>query len=312
MLENFPYWRRRAGADHAWLTTSDRGGCHIRGVAELDAAIAITHYVRKTPPEPCGDPVRDIAFPPLLPDNVTALLLAASGTPTSARTLSFFFAGKVPEHDKVDERRDALLLRHAYSEGARQLAWKHLRSTPHFRIVLRSKTYAHDYLDARVCLAALGQGWGIRFLWALAAGCIPLLPSSKVSFTFESSLNFSHFSFPHYPASALPELPAFLRRAGHERLAALQASLRVHTPLFLWPPHGIAHRMMLRELCQRAPAILISPERLAQCATLLPAAEQFPALRAIRHPDPPPLVPRSISRGRGPESRQGQPTAHKY
>jgi hypothetical protein len=134
----------------------------------------------------------------------------------------------------------------------------------------------------------------------------------QVSFTFESSLNFSHFSFPHYPASALPELPAFLRRAGHERLAALQASLRVHTPLFLWPPHGIAHRMMLRELCQRAPAILISPERLAQCATLLPAAEQFPALRAIRHPDPPPLVPRSISRGRGPESRQGQPTAHKY
>jgi hypothetical protein len=64
-------------------------------VAELDAAIAITHYVRKTPPEPCGDPVRDIAFPPLLPDNVTALLLAASGTPTSARTLSFFFAVSV-------------------------------------------------------------------------------------------------------------------------------------------------------------------------------------------------------------------------
>ena len=197
-----------------------------------------------------------------------------------------FFAGKVPNHLEVDKLSDKRLSHEPYSEGARQLAWKHLRNQPNNKIVLSSKTYLRDYTESKICLAALGQGWGIRLIWSLAAGCIPLLPTSEVQYTFGGALNYSKFAFPNVPSRSFAQA-GYLKGlvgggGGEKRLSDLQESLYKHLPLFLYPPHGIAHRMVVRELCVRAPRMQhVGREgsgRRAECDRLIGSTSVFPAL----------------------------------
>ena len=198
-----------------------------------------------------------------------------------------FFAGKVPNHLEVDKLSDKRLSHEPYSEGARQLAWKHLRNQPNTKIVLSSKTYLRDYTESKTCLAALGQGWGIRLIWSLAAGCIPLLPTSEVQYTFGGALNYSKFALPNVPSRSFAQ-PGYLKGlvvgggGGEKRLSDLQESLYKHLPLFLYPPHGIAHRMVVRELCVRAPSMQMvggrEGRRRAECDRLIGSTSAFPAL----------------------------------
>ena len=106
-----------------------------------------------------------------------------------------------------------------------------------------------------MCLAALGQGWGIRFIWSVAANCIPLLPESRlgVSYYFEGALNWTVFALPRVPLHTFPQMPAFLESVGDNALALKHESLRHHRRLFLWnrAQGGLAFEMTMRELCIR-------------------------------------------------------------
>lgn len=245
--------------------------------------------------EPCGSRSRDIAIPPLLPHKTSEWLLNHSQMVIAGRSTRFFFAGKVPEADAIaaGNRSDSRLLAHPYSEGARQMAWKYLRMVQGYKIVQRSSRYAEDFTDSQVCLAALGQGWGIRFLWAVAAGCVPLMPSSPTAYFFSGDLNFSLFSLAHVPTASLNEhFPRRLEGAlASGRLQALQDALVIHRRLFLWPPHGLAHHMVLRLLCRRVilsgtaesrsrpgESGMLESTTLASCDALLPGAARFAAL----------------------------------
>ena len=271
---------------------------------------------------PCGDSTLDVPFPPLLPPHIVSKLLSGGRSrPIAKRTtykglthihcnaaltplvcfvcalcslagsIEMFFAGKVPNHLEVDKLSDKRLSHEPYAEVPGSGVEATTESAEQHTIVLSSKTYLRDYTledlpQGKICLAALGQGWGIRLIWSLAAGCIPLLPTSEVQYTFGGALNYSKFAFPNVQSRSLGQ-PGYLKGlvggggGGEKRLSDLQESLYKHLPLFLYPPHGIAHRMVLR-LCVRAPRMQhVGREgsgRRAECDRLIGSTSAFPAL----------------------------------
>ena len=56
---------------------------------------------------------------------------------------------ETPGFDRID---DAQLGREAYSEGVRQLVWKHARRAPGFRVVSRSESYLTDWSESQARL----------------------------------------------------------------------------------------------------------------------------------------------------------------
>ena len=88
-------------------------------------------------------------------------------------------------------------------------------------------------------------GWGVRLLWAIGGGCVPLLASSEVASWFDDALDYSSFSLRGVPKEQLPSLPAHLAALGTARLEALQRELLRHRPLFLWGEAGHAYDVTL-------------------------------------------------------------------
>lgn len=233
----------------------------------------------------CGSRLKDVPAPPHLPAVGSSRFLTSGLRPASRRSITFFFAGNVPDSTLpgFDARSDADLSAEAYSEGVRQLVWKHLRSTNGFRVVPRSASYTDDWADAKVCLAPMGVGWGIRLLWAVAAGCVPLIASSQVAPWFDRALPWDQMSILGVPKPALRFLPTTLAATPDAALEQKQRMLWRFRKLLLWPSAGgLAYDVTLHEVCLRAAAL--ARRRGAawgwDCAPLLPpsAVEEFPEL----------------------------------
>ena len=131
----------------------------------------------------------------------------------------------------------------------------------------RSASYASDWAETQFCLAPLGVGWGVRLLWAIEAGCLPVLAASAVAPWFEDALDYDSFALQGLPKAALPHLPALLEAIPAARRGSLQASLWRHRALLLWRgPRAYAYNVTMHELCLRArrrrPTV--------DCAALLP------------------------------------------
>lgn len=288
-----PWWHRRRGTDHAWFTTADGGGCNLNTLPRLRRSVIMAHYLKwNTTATGCGVRGKDLALPPAVPGVLEASFLARGAAPLSSRPLRFFFAGNVPDSEQpgFDQIPDAQLGREAYSEGVRQLVWKHARQAPGFRVVSRSASYLTDWSESQVCLAPMGVGWGVRLLWSLGGGCVPLLASSEVAGWFDDALNYSTFSLHALPKETLTRLPSYLQAVGTPRLQALQRGVLRHRRLFLWGAsddtrgHGSAYQVTMQQLCRRATRHRIRSQPAmgytAMCDAQLPAAlaAAFPAL----------------------------------
>lgn len=140
-------WRRYGGADHFWLISGDGGGCDLHRLPALRRSIRVAHYLKlnhsRGRHDTCGDEERDVSLPPEVPAIERPTYLARGTRPMDGRQLTFFFAGNVPDKSLVDTTSDDALGREGYSEGVRQIIWKHHRHrTPAYRIVERSTTCA--------------------------------------------------------------------------------------------------------------------------------------------------------------------------
>lgn len=231
----------------------------------------------------CGSRLKDVPVPPHLPAVGSARFLSSGLRPTRQRRITFFFAGNVPDSGLpgFDVRTDADLGAEAYSEGVRQLVWKHVRSATGFRVVPRSASYADDWSDSKVCLAPMGVGWGIRLLWAVTAGCVPLIVSSRVAPWFDRALPWDQMALLGVPKQDLRRLPATLAAMPDQTLEQKQRALWRYRRLLLWPPAGgLAYHITLYEVCLRAAGL--ARRRGAawgwDCAPLLPpsAVREFP------------------------------------
>ncbi|EOD33628.1 hypothetical protein EMIHUDRAFT_229339 [Emiliania huxleyi CCMP1516] len=210
-----PWWTASGGANHLWWSTADGGGCELNQLRETRHSVAVAHYIKAN--------------------------RSGGYRRTNERC-------GVASKDRTDDD----LGREAYSEGVRQLVWKHLRKADGFKVVARSPSYEDDWADARVCLAPLGIGWGIRLLWSVLAGCVPLLASSEVSPWFDRVLPWEGMALLGVDQRELPRLPALLARLPEETLVQKQKALWHYRRTLLWPPAGIAYNVTLREICVRA------------------------------------------------------------
>jgi len=71
----------------------------------------------------------------------------------------------------------------------------------------------------------MGVGWGIRLLWAVAAGCVPLLVSSEVAPWFDRVLPWESMAIYGVPKTALPALGTSLAALSDETLQQKQEAL---------------------------------------------------------------------------------------
>ena len=267
--ERAHHWRRRRGADHVWLTSADGGGCDMRRLDALDNAIVVAHYLKlNSSSHRCGVAGRDLALPPIVPATADPAFLHRGLSPAASRPRTLFFAGNVPDAHLVDGQSDEALGREAYSEGVRQLVWKHHRAREGFRVVARSSSYVTDWAGSRYCLAPLGVGWGVRLLWAIASGCVPVAAETAVAAWFDDALDFDAFAVRGLPKASLPGLHRTLAAIPPGRLASMQTALLNHRQLFLWGAAGCAYNVTLHELCWRARHRRATVE----CARLLPRA----------------------------------------
>jgi len=287
-------WRRRGGRDHVWWGSGDGAGCdfnHAGQLARLRQSIFVAHYFKfNTTSTSCGDATKDVAVPPHVPAVHSADFLRRGEAAAAARPTLFFFAGNVPESGEpgFDARDDKRLADEAYSEGVRQLVWKHVRRAPGFKVVARSPTYMADWGESKFCLAPQGVGWGVRLLWAVGGGCVPVLASSEVSPWFDDVLPYERFAVVGVPKLALRDLPDRLRAlASSADFGRTRAALLRARPLLLWPPHGFAFNLTMRQLCVRAARIGRGDDgegqadaRESTCDALLPeeAARRLEAL----------------------------------
>jgi len=188
---------------------------------------------------------------------------------TEAARQTFASHGQPTWHSEEEERRQPLLLFFAgnidapppYSEGVRQaLAAAHANS-PGFKIVRQSATYITDFQSAAFCAAPLGEGWGIRLIWAVAYGCIPLLFRSSVRHFWDDVLPYETFSLTVDPKD-IPQLPRILGGVSAARRRALRDGLARYHRYFLWePPYGLAYNLTLAQLCARAAKARLAASR---------------------------------------------------
>ncbi|KAL1519264.1 hypothetical protein AB1Y20_022793 [Prymnesium parvum] len=279
---HFPYWERRRGADHFFWNTGDGGGCDLNKRHSTRHSIGVAHYFKfNSSSSACGLLAKDVSVPPFVPAVHTAAFMEAGSTPTSSRALRFFFAGNVPEADQVASRDDGALAEEAYSEGVRQLVWKHLRRAAGFKVVQRSPSYVQDWSASQFCLAPQGVGWGVRLLWAIGAGCIPVIASSQVSPWFDDIVDYDSFTLQGLPKSSLRELPRVLDAITIKEARAMQKRLLRYRKLFLWPPMGYAYNMTLYQLCVRADRSRPDRESTIERANSIRCAELSPIRRSV-------------------------------
>ena len=298
----FPrFWRRRRGQDHIWFITADGGGCDLNNLAATRDGIILAHYLKlnKTVPgRVCGAVGKDIALPPDVPPVADQSFLTSGLSPIRGRPIQFFFAGNVPDKQLVDTTADEALAREAYSEGARQLVWKYHRTRASFRVVERSPSYAADWARSRFCLAPLGVGWGVRLLWAIEGGCLPVLVSSEVAPYFDDALDYPSLALHGVPKGELPTLHQTLAAVSEPQLERLQTSLLAHRRLFLWRG-GLAYNLTMSELCWRAR----HRKQGVRCDAMLPEEASrlvIPPHRrrgSMRGTDLPDVTPRRAARG---------------
>ena len=286
LAKRFPTsWQRHSGVDHLWLISGDGGGCNLRemmsksklrqiagGAATISNGRILAHYLKLNHSDgSCGMTNRDVPIPPHVPMIERHGYLARGERPARDRTLTFFFAGNVPDKHLVDSMSDSSLALEGYSEGVRQLVWKHHRRRgPAYRIVEHSSTYKSDWSEARFCLAPLGVGWGVRLSWAIAAGCVPILGESQVAPWFGDAVRYPSFSLVGMPKAALPSLHRQLEGMSAETLEQMHEAVIRHRRLFLWSAEagGLAYNVTMHELCWRA--LYRRPK--VSCAALLPPA----------------------------------------
>lgn len=240
-----PWFNRSHGADHVWFISSDHGG--MIAPRKASRGIYMAHYY--TSARLAANP-RHLNPAPYLGLGVTAEAQSTyAGYGTAAwdeanrrRTLTLFFAGNMNLADTSDH----------YSEGVRRRLWLHHANTSGFRIVERSATYVDDYRRSVFCAAPLGEGWGIRLVWSIALGCIPVVFASRVRQPWDDLVEYGDFSV-RVRRDQIPSLPSLLRAIGEPELARLRRGLAVRHRLFLWEqPYGLAYNVSMRELCRRA------------------------------------------------------------
>ncbi|KAG2497881.1 hypothetical protein HYH03_004147 [Edaphochlamys debaryana] len=263
----YPWWRRRGGRDHIWLTAMDEGACYMP-TNVYNASIMLTHWGRTDPEHtsgsaylqddysigpnffknaanfsgwpgqdwrdkikghPCYDPKKDVVIPAFKPPEhfISSPLM---GAPPMVRDILLYFRGDIGAA-RLDR----------YSRGIRQRLFKLAHDndwvTKHSIYIGNGETVVGPYSEhmarSKFCLMAPGDGWSPRAEDAVLHGCVPLVIMDGVDPVWGSLLDWSAFSV-RVQEQALQAVPQILEAIPPARLAAMQRALTKVWHRFAW------------------------------------------------------------------------------
>ncbi|KXZ50759.1 hypothetical protein GPECTOR_15g444 [Gonium pectorale] len=220
----FPWYARRGGRDHIWLTATDEGACCVW--RDVWPGIFLSHWGRTDFPHtpgsqyhadnyghtihhpmhpgdwlpltsqahPCFDPKKDLVIPAF---KRTAHFKQSPflGAKPENRTIFLFFRGDMRLNPGQDpECKYSRCIRQTLYNLTRQQRWGEK-----YGVVLGdTHSIMGDYstmLSKSVfCLVPPGDGWSPRMEDAVLHGCIPVIIMDGVQVVFESILDVPSFS----------------------------------------------------------------------------------------------------------------------
>ncbi|KAK9863982.1 hypothetical protein WJX84_011926 [Apatococcus fuscideae] len=106
-----------------------------------------------------------------------------------AKTNIFYFVGGTGEKNV------------AYSHGVRQTVWGLFHNRPGYKVIssdvdgrVEGEDYLRGFEESVFCLAATGDGWGVRLKLAVMFRCIPVIIADQIQMEYEDVLPYSLFS----------------------------------------------------------------------------------------------------------------------
>ncbi|GIL93384.1 hypothetical protein Vretimale_17471 [Volvox reticuliferus] len=275
---NFPFWDRRGGRDHIWMTNHDEGACYMPTEIYRNS-IMLTHWGRmdlnhtsntayfpdnysgsvhwtgvmdgkdvKTLYEghPCYDPNKDLVIPGFKPPEHYANSPLMGSWPWQ-RDILLYLRGDVGKHRNPN-----------YSRGIRQKLYKlsvENQWADKYRIFIGEKydidgDYGQHLSRSLFCVVAPGDGYAMRFEDAVLHGCLPLIIMDGTHAVFESIVDLDAFSLRISENAVNEHLPQLLMAISPDQIARMQRRLALvwhrfaygHGPLVYATMRVIVHR----------------------------------------------------------------------
>ncbi|KAL6749482.1 exostosin-like glycosyltransferase [Haematococcus lacustris] len=235
LQKTHPWWDRRGGRDHVWLTPHDEGACWAPRVI-TDNSIILTHWGRMDAnhtsntaygadnySEPirnawqktdwrlnwqggrCYHPDKDLVIPSWKPPHHFKASPLMGALPLE-RDVLFYFKGDVGKSRLQ-----------WYSRGIRQKLYK-LSIKEQWRekytIMIGDRNdlppgYSEWLARSKYCLVAPGDGWSGRMEDAILHGCVPVIIMDQVHAVFETILDVDQFAV-HITEAQMAQLPTIL------------------------------------------------------------------------------------------------------
>ncbi|KAG2489065.1 hypothetical protein HYH03_012501 [Edaphochlamys debaryana] len=271
---HFPYWDRRGGRDHIFLTNHDEGACYMP-TEIYETAIMLTHWGRldlnhtsNTGWKPdnytagmtwpgvlggadvrslylghrCYDPRKDLVIPGLkAPAHYAASPLL--GAAPYHRDILLYLRGDIGRHRVPN-----------YSRGIRQklysLATTNQWARKH-RIFVGDTaeipgSYGEHLARSVFCAVVPGDGYAMRMEDAVLHGCLPLIIMDRTHALFESILDLDSFSLRIEEAAVNEHLPNLLKAISQGQIERMQRKLALVWHRFAYA-QGATVRAAMRE-----------------------------------------------------------------
>ncbi|KAL1523164.1 hypothetical protein AB1Y20_018119 [Prymnesium parvum] len=255
--EEYPFWRRKNGADHIFAFPHDEGACVAP--IEMQNAIFLTSWGRlESPPKNATTVMAEHSW--YVPEKVQNMYASRTCYDPAKDIL-------MPVFTKVDILRHVPFL-HPKSQPERKIlfSWRgqHLPQFPNYSMGIRhqvvelwgdkaewrrqgvfvsprhSSSYFEELKSSTFCGVFPGNGWGHLEL-PIMLGCIPVVVQDEILVPFENVLNFSLFAI-RLRRKDLPRLPEILRTIPSERVKQLQHGLSRVWERFTYSSLGLLER----------------------------------------------------------------------
>eukprot|EP00743_Colponemidia_sp_Colp-15_P009316 GILK01010183.1.p1 GENE.GILK01010183.1~~GILK01010183.1.p1 ORF type:complete len:582 (+),score=81.52 GILK01010183.1:153-1748(+) len=256
----YPFWSRRAGADHVFVTAHDYSSCfHYKstGLVHVPKSFQSRYPDYPIPAEPlqplqnaillsplgdlmtpCFQPWKDIVIPPFVssaPFRQQTLDSDADHIDSTAGRSRFaYFRGSVNWFDGDP----------AYSKGLRQLLHRTFWNDSEVQVFSNSSgLYSRELQDAIFCLCPPGFAlWSPRPFESLAAGCIPVLIGDHLVLPFQDLIDWPKLSI-RIAEEEVGGLKFSLKQVSEWEIAAKQSEIRNSWSAFFWDVQGPSGRM---------------------------------------------------------------------
>ncbi|KAL6745753.1 exostosin-like glycosyltransferase [Haematococcus lacustris] len=279
LQKTHPWWDRRGGRDHVWLTPHDEGACWAPRVI-TDNSIILTHWGRLDANHTsntgyradnyskslrnawqkvdwrwnwkggrCYHPDKDLVIPswkPPLHFKASPLM----GALPLERDVLFYFKGEVGRTRQK-----------WYSRGIRQKLYKlsiKEQWRERYTIMIGDRNdlppgYSEWLARSKYCLVAPGDGYSGRMEDAILHGCVPVIIMDQVHAVFETILDVDQFAV-HITEAQMAQLPTILLSIPDDKWQRMQRRITRIWHRYAYVTGPLSNFLLLRQMSESVKA----------------------------------------------------------